>query len=111
MKVYLKKGFVFTPEWNGNKKLPKEEQIRIHFQFLSGVDFEELMYDSTEGIKGIDPKKEFLKTVEKIENLEIDGRDAKPEDLINEPTLFALYVEAKLGYRSETSLGEEPKKK
>lgn len=113
MKVYLKKGFVFTPAWNDNKKLPEKEQIKIHFEFMSGLVIEELMSGSKDGtLRSVDAKVEWLKKCVKVENLELgNGKAAGPIDIVNEATFLPLWLESKIAYDKETIMGEEAKKK
>ncbi len=113
MRVYLKKGFVFTPGWNDNKDLPEKEQIRITFEFMSGLVIEALMSESADGtLKSVDPKKEWLRKCTKVENLELgDGKAATPMDIVNEATFLPLWLEAKLAYDKESTMGEAAKKK
>ena len=113
MKVYIKKGFVYTPEWNGNKDQPEEEQIRVHFAFMSGLVIEALMTSSKDGsLKSVEAKDEWLMKCVKIENLELDnGKPATPLDIIDEATLLPLWLECKLAYDKEGTMGDEAKKK
>jgi len=112
MKVIVRKGFTFIPEYMDNKKAEKKDQVKITFKFLTGADFEEIMAES-----GADYTMEdqFLKQCEKVEGLIIveDGkeRDAEPKDLMNYAAFFPIYVEAKSAYMKEAVVGEEVKKK
>ena len=112
MKVIVKKGFEFIPEFNGNKDLEEKEQIKLHFKFLSGLDFENLIEEH--GTK-YTVEHQFIKTCHKIDNLiiEEDGkeREADAKDIINEPAFFPLYVEAKTAYLNSAVVSEETKKK
>lgn len=51
MKIHYKKSDTFIPEWNDNKKLPAEEQIKFHHTFLTTEQRKKFVYweDYTEG--------------------------------------------------------------
>ena len=51
MKIHYKKSDIFIPEWNDNKKLPPDEQIKFHHRFLTVEERKKYVYwdDYTEG--------------------------------------------------------------
>ena len=103
MKLILKKGFDYTPDWNNNKKEKKEDQIVVHLNFLSGADFSELV--------GGDVKdkhlKEWLLNCESIKNLEINDKVITPEDVYLQPGLMDLYIDIKAAYNKETIIDKK----
>lgn len=103
MKVILKEGFIYTPNWNDNKKEKKEDQIRIHFKFLSGEDFSNAI--TAEG--KIDLLQDWLIICTKIENLLINEIEITPEGLYKQSGLADLYLEAKGAYRNETVIDKK----
>jgi hypothetical protein len=107
MNITLKDGFVYTPRWNGNEDKPKEEQIRIHFKFMNGVELIELL--------GLEKNEQMIKewemAVDKVENLLVNGQEISPTEIINSPGLSGLYIEAWAAYRSESEFTEDIKKK
>ncbi len=103
MNISLKEGFTFTPTWNGNDKEKKEDQIKVKFKFLSGSDLYECLDDEGKSNK----KAEWSKICTGVENLEIDGTKAKPEDIININGLASLYSECYLAYTKRTAVSKK----
>lgn len=103
MRVSLKDGFEYIPEWNGNKKLPKDEQIVVNMHFQTGLDLtESINLDGT-----INKEKDWLSICESIKNLEVDGKPAEPIDICSRGGLAGLYLELKSAYRAETAIDKK----
>jgi len=130
MKIHYKKSDIFIPEWNGNKKLPKEEQIKFHHRFLTTEERKSFVYweDYTEGQMTIlsslavadkmtekeqenalakddrrfvqDAKGIALAVVEKIENFSLVSEDNK-ETKITDIKTFYKGIDAYTNLRAE----------
>lgn len=103
MKVSLKSGFDYIPKWNGNRKLPKDEQVKVKMRFQTGLDMTDCInFDGT-----INKEKDWLSICESVENLEVNGKVAKPVDICNEGGLVELYLELKTAYKNETAIDKK----
>ena len=106
MKVYLKSGFTYIPEWQGNREEKPEDQIKIHFKFLSANDLTETLADGK-----ADVAKEWLFICDKIENLtvDIDGAEivVTPDGLYNIKSLYELYIECRLAFKAESNVSKK----
>lgn len=102
MKVSLRDGFEYIPEWNGNKK--EEKKIKVKMRFQTGLDMtESIKPDGT-----IDKLKDWLSICESVENLEIeDGVVATSEDIATRGGLAGLYLELKAAYRKESVIDKK----
>ena len=103
MKVYLSDGFDYIPIWNDNRKEKGEDQIKIHFKFLSGEDYTEIIDDKGEASRS----KEWSKICDKVMNFQINDKDVTPEQIYSMPGLADLYVELKLAYKKETVIDKK----
>ena len=102
MRVSLREGFEYTPEWNGNKK--EDKPIKVKMRFQTGLD----MTDSVKADGTIDKLKDWLSICESVENLEIeDGVMATPEDIATKGGLARLYLELKAAYRAESGVDKK----
>jgi len=130
MKIHYKKSDTFIPEWNDNKKLPKEEQIKFHHRFLTTEERKKYIYweDYTEGQMTIlsalavaeklsqaeqesalskddrryvqDSKGIALAIITKVENLSLVGEDGK-ETKIADIATFYKGIDAYTNLRAE----------
>ena len=103
MKVILKEGFTFTPEWNGNKKKEKKDQITVDFEFLSGANISEAYNDDGK----LDRLKDWLLICKKVNNLDVNGVPVTPEGLYTIKGLAELYLEVRTAYRCETVIDKK----
>lgn len=115
MKVKLSRTNTFVPTWNENDELPEEEQIKVHYKYLTTEDRNNfVIYSNNMSVASI-AKEVFLKSVEKIENLyiEVDGEEveATPEQIIDMPDMYELFSEISTEIITASSLDEEDKKK
>lgn len=114
MRIILERKGTYIPEWNGNRDLPKDEQIKVVFEYLTAIDKEELTSDE----KGMNyatlAKNVWLSKVKEIENLEVDvdGKEIKatPENLLNLPDTWDLFIEAATHIFNSSSLNREQSK-
>jgi len=103
MKVILREGFDFIPEWNDNKKQKPEEQIKVHFKFLSGAD----LVETIDSDGKIDQAKEWDLVCTGIDNLDINGILVTPEGIRTIKGLSPLFVELKLAYKEESAFDKK----
>ena len=103
MRVIIKEGFDYIPMWNNNKKAKKAEQIVVHFKFLSGANFSDLIDENGK----TDKKAEWLTTCESVENLFINDVEVNPEGIYTIPGLMDLYIELRLAYNRETTVDKK----
>lgn len=103
MKVFLKEGFTFTPEWNDNKKQKKEDQITVEMEFLSGAT----VFGAIGEDGAVDLLKDWLLICKKVNNLNVNGADVTPEDVYSTKGLEMLFVELKLAYKKETAIDKK----
>jgi len=105
MKVTVKEEEIYYPEWNKNHKLPKNEQICIHYRYLTGPQRDEFIgiapieYDDTGkvigGIKFRMDKYGIVKhSITGIDNLETDTEKITTGKQIGDiPEFAGLYLE------------------
>lgn len=112
MRIILERKGTYIPEWNGNRDLPKDEQIKVVFEYLTAIDKES--FTSETGNYASLAKKVWLAKVKEIENLEVevDGKEVKatPENLLNLPDTWDLYVEVATHIFNASSLNKEQSK-
>lgn len=80
MKIHYKKSDTFIPEWNDNKLLPEEEQVKFHHTFLSTEQRKKFVYwkNYTEGqmaVLSVLANTEKLSEDDSIKALERDDRE------------------------------------
>lgn len=123
MKIITTSGLEYIPKWNGNRKLPKDEQVVIEWNYLSGSEREnvygiDFKLDEKGNLKGdytfkVNNKELLEKSIKKITNLEVSvgetTRQATIEDICNLPEFGKLYRELVDFFTSQN--GEEDKKK
>jgi len=98
MKLSVTRKDVLVPKWNGNHKLPTNEQIRVHYHFLSFEEQERLVNADSEGKTVVNFSAGVSSQVDKIENLtvEVDGEEfaiTTGAGLIAEPAVDKLALE------------------
>lgn len=110
MKVVIAQGDIYIPTWNGNKDLPQDEQIKIHYKFPTTNQRERYVKKYPAEIESghnivklkieTDDKAMFRQLVTRIENLEAEDKQSgqikkieKPEDLLEARGVEALYDE------------------
>lgn len=122
MKVLINRGLVYVPAWNGNKKLPKEEQVSVQYRYMTGPEREKIFDVDLEfnedgkpkgGYKVKMEREKIIRTcVEKIVNMTVDDggkdREGTVDDLFNLSELSGLYRELSDFFLSEN---EAPDKK
>lgn len=106
MRVAISTGLTYTPEWGDNRSLPQEEQIVVHYRYLTGPERDSLyglgaipIEVDTEG--KMPPKVSFKMDREgivkactvKIDNLTVNEKKAALNDLFTVPELAGLYDE------------------
>jgi len=74
---------VYVPEWNGNRELPEEEQIKVTHRFLSPTERKKYYNHEIDSDYKVQPKLDpgghARAVITKIENLSINiGGAAKP---------------------------------
>jgi hypothetical protein len=102
LKVSLREGFDYIPEWNDNKK--EKEPIKVFLRFQTGLDMTDLI-----GMDGkIDKMKDWLTICKSVENLfDDEGNKLGPEDIATNGALAGLYLELKGAYRSESVVNKK----
>jgi len=130
MKIHYKKSDTFIPEWDDNKKLPPDEQIKFHHTFLTTEQRKRFVYweDYTEGqmtvlsalaaaenlsqdeqVKALEKDdRRFVQDavgiaktiVTKIENLVLVAEDGKEQE-IKDVTTFYKAIDAYPALRAE----------
>ena len=109
MRIVAKTGLVYIPEWNDNKKLPKEEQVKIHYRYLTGpekenyIGFEPIEFDEDGNQVGgfrlkIDRASAINTGVLRIEGLEVETEGKvvtvdTAKQLMEIPEISGLYKE------------------
>jgi len=108
MKVNISKKGTFIPEWNGNKDLPEEEQIKVHFRYLNVQERKRYTTQHPWEVDGQgnfsfklehDDKAIFQAMTETIENLSIEDENGNTkevktaDDLLNARGLDELFQE------------------
>lgn len=89
---------VYIPAWNGNRDLPKAEQIKVTIAFPSAVEIQEIAekYDFNSKVF------EFLMYVKDVSNFyipkKVGKRKATPEDIATQRGLVNLFTEIKAEY-------------
>jgi hypothetical protein len=111
MNIFLKDGFNYIPEFNGNNEAPKEEQFSIDFEFLSGADLNGLYYDNGKGGLAIDKEKQWDLICKKVNNFSIAGEAVEPKAIRETKGLGGLYSECMIAFRAESEISEDIKKK
>lgn len=100
MEVFLKEGFTYIPDWNGNKEQKPKDQIKINFTFMSGKDLANTVVDGK-----FNSEAEWMIICESIENLTVNiGKEkivVDPEGLYNIKSLYALWFECNTAYSSK----------
>lgn len=104
MQLSIQSRGVYVPAWNDNRKLPEEEQVKVHWRLLSTAERQDLYQlepseDEKQPLKVVMPKNaEFFAQIERIEGLTVD-LDGEPKEvgsgevLCATPGLEALYAE------------------
>ena len=110
MRLALETGWDYIPEWKGNRKEKKEEQIVVHFEYLTGEDFYRSNGDKPAALA------EFINKCTSIKNLKvtIDGGEeieVTPEGVTNIPRLSDLFLELKLEFSRMNTDEKDFKKK
>ncbi len=112
MKLNLKLQDIYIPNWKNNKDLPENEQIKIHFKYLTLADRESLI-DKNISIMALS-KKIWNNNVIKIEglNITVDGEtiEFKPQSIFDLPDLNELFEETTAHIITASSLTEVQKK-
>ncbi len=89
-----------VPEWNGNKDLPVDEQVVIHFARIPGTSEKSNYIENSFTLKGgvtisYNNMTMLGALVKKVENLDIDGPIKNGVDLanVNHPAISELIDE------------------
>ena len=98
MRVSVKRTDVYIPEWNGNRKLPESEQVRVHYHFLSFEEQEQIVSVDNSGNTKLNFAAGVSAQVDKVENLtiDVDGKDVQIKtgaDLVNNAAVDRLALE------------------
>ena len=107
MIVNISRGFTYTPKWNGNRKLPDDEQVKVHMEFVGGADLSAFVASGKKGDEYfIADFCSYVKTVDNLEYIEDDGTKvvAGPEDVATVPAFASLYIEIKNAYAKESAV-------
>lgn len=115
MKVVISKSGVFIPEWNNNKKLKKEEQVKVFFDYLTTEQRNSIFAGNINKSYADLAKEVYLLCIKKIENLkaEIDGieKELDYKEILELPAFFELFSEIASEMITNSALKEEDKKK
>jgi len=115
LKITLRRSTVYIPDWNGNKKLKKEDQIKVHYNYLTTEQRNDFIVSGGKLSVAKVGKEVFLAAVTKIENLtaEIDGEEVEitKENIFDVPDLHDLYMDVTVEIISSSSLDSTSKKK
>ena len=88
------KEITFIPEWNGNKKLAKGEQMKIIICLPSAIEVSNSYLDDTKDTATV---KQFLLYTKRIENFKVEvngkARKATPRDIVELPGLSGLWAD------------------
>ena len=99
MKIDIAEGFDYIPEYNDNRKLPEKEQVVVHFKYLSVEDYTILMKKGK-----MNKTEEWLMICDSIENLEINKRKYKPEDVCGKKGLAGFYGECYEAFQAKKEI-------
>lgn len=110
MKLNLQRVGTYIPEWNGNRELPEEDQIKVDFTYITANEKESFTQNVGDNYATL-AKKVWLKNVKKIHNLDVivdgDVVNATPENLLNLPDTWDFYVEVATHIFNASSLNKE----
>lgn len=107
MIVNISKGFTYVPKWQGNHKLPEDEQFRVRFEFVSGAEISAFLASGKKDAEFyVGDFLMYCKEVFGLTYIAEDGQEkaATPETIATEPAFIDLYLELKQAYQKETSV-------
>jgi hypothetical protein len=98
MKVQIKRTDTYVPKWNGNRKLPESEQVKVHYHFLSFEEQERLVKVDENNKTVLNFAGGVASQVDTIDNLtvEADGEEkaiTTGGELVAEPAVADLAME------------------
>lgn len=98
MRVQVKRNDTYIPKWNGNRKLPEAEQVKVHFHFLSFEEQQQLVSVDENNKTKLNFSQGVASQVDSIENLvvEEDGEEKTVDtgaQLVSEPACDRLALE------------------
>lgn len=113
MIITIERTRTFIPTWNGNDKLPKEEQISFDYNVMTGEQFEKFLSDLRES--RISDADLFTQQVTAVHNLKVIDEKGKektisnPKEVIALQGTFRLYDEVVADIIRSSQLSEEEK--
>lgn len=116
MKLTLSRKTTYIPEWNGNRDLPEDQQIKVRYRYLTTEERNDFIaYAGDRSIASI-AKDIFKSQVDSIENLEIEieketVENPTPDQLLGMPDLYPLFSEVSSEIISASAITEKTKKK
>lgn len=105
MKVNISGKETYVPKWNGNRKLPKDEQITVEYRYMSCEEEERFQafvprYD-TENTKSVELEIQshandiWAACVVKVTGFQdaVNGKDMDPKAIVKVPGVYGLITE------------------
>ena len=98
MRITIKRTDTYVPKWNGNRKLPEAEQVKVHYHFLSFEEQERLVSLDSSSKAVLNFAAGVASQVDRIDNLTVDA-DGEEKDitsggeLVAEPAVADLALE------------------
>lgn len=104
MRVCLREGFEYIPNWMNNKNEKPEDQIKVKFRFLSGADLQSCF--NKDG--SVNKLEEFKRIIASVDNLEDEeGKAITAEDIHERDGLYDLCLELWAAYGAEASVDKK----
>jgi len=108
MRVNISKGFTYTPEWEGNKKLPEADRITVKFEFVSGADLSAFLAAHGDNKAGyfIDDFCAYVKAIYNLKYVDESGneQEAGPAEVAGISAFAGLYLELRGQYAKATAI-------
>lgn len=89
MRIQVKRNDTYVPKWNGNRKLPESEQIKVHYHFLSFEEQERLVSVNNDNKTVINYSGGLASQVDSIDNLTVETSDGEEKQIANGKELIA----------------------
>ena len=114
MKIELKRSDVYIPLWCDNQKQAENEQIKVHYKYLTAEDRSKFLIQNASNFAET-ARLVFLNNVTKIDNLDlkIDGKkvESTPENILQAPDMYSFFSEVAAHIIQASQLPELTKKK